>query len=265
MGDVGSLALGGAMGVVAVLIKQEVLLRLHRRRLRRRGAVRHPPGGQLQAARGKRIFKMAPIHHHFEAMGWPESKIIVALLDRRPGDGPVRSHHLETTLMNFEGKLVVVVGLGKVRFGRRRPVARAKAHASALWTKAARRAANAEANSLPSASNSNFKAKPFSKAPTFIVVSPDVPLDLPVFDAAKQKSIPIIGEVELAGYYPKGRHHRHHRFERKNHHHRAHRPHPPRGRRRLPGGRQHRHSSHRHDRILARGPLERAGAVQLPA
>ncbi|MBI4875860.1 MAG: phospho-N-acetylmuramoyl-pentapeptide-transferase [Acidobacteria bacterium] len=75
MGDVGSLSLGGAMGVVAVLIKQEILLVF--------------VGGVyviealsviLQVAsfktRGKRIFKMAPLHHHFEALGWQESKII---------------------------------------------------------------------------------------------------------------------------------------------------------------------------------------------
>jgi phospho-N-acetylmuramoyl-pentapeptide-transferase len=76
MGDVGSLALGGGLGVVAVLLKEEILLLFI--------------GGVyvieclsviLQVAsfklRGKRIFKMAPIHHHFEALGWPEEKIIV--------------------------------------------------------------------------------------------------------------------------------------------------------------------------------------------
>jgi phospho-N-acetylmuramoyl-pentapeptide-transferase len=76
MGDVGSLALGGAIGTVAVMIKQELLLPFI--------------GGVfvieaisviLQVAsykfRKKRIFKMAPIHHHFELLGWSESKIIV--------------------------------------------------------------------------------------------------------------------------------------------------------------------------------------------
>ncbi|MBZ5593367.1 MAG: phospho-N-acetylmuramoyl-pentapeptide-transferase [Acidobacteriia bacterium] len=75
MGDVGSLSLGGAMAVIAVLIKQEILLIFI--------------GGVfvieaisviLQVGsfrlRGKRIFKMAPLHHHFEALGWQESKII---------------------------------------------------------------------------------------------------------------------------------------------------------------------------------------------
>ena len=76
MGDVGSLALGGTIGTVAVILKQEVLLFF--------------VGGVfvlealsviLQVASfrltGKRIFRMAPVHHHFELIGWSESKIIV--------------------------------------------------------------------------------------------------------------------------------------------------------------------------------------------
>jgi phospho-N-acetylmuramoyl-pentapeptide-transferase len=75
MGDVGSLALGGAIASVAVIIKQELLLPFI--------------GGifMMEAlsviiqvasfkARGKRVFRMAPIHHHFELQGWKESKII---------------------------------------------------------------------------------------------------------------------------------------------------------------------------------------------
>jgi len=75
MGDVGSLSLGGGLGTVAVLLKQEILLFFI--------------GGVfviealsviLQVGsfklRGKRIFKMAPLHHHFEHLGWAESKII---------------------------------------------------------------------------------------------------------------------------------------------------------------------------------------------
>src|SRR5579862_1720264 len=71
MGDVGSLALGGGLGVVAVLLKQEILLLFI-------GGVYviEALSVILQVGsfklRGKRIFKMAPIHHHFEAMGWPE-------------------------------------------------------------------------------------------------------------------------------------------------------------------------------------------------
>ncbi len=77
MGDVGSLALGGGLGIVAVLIKQEVLLLFI-------GGVYVIEAlsvilqvGSYKLRGGKRIFKMAPIHHHFEALGWPESKVIV--------------------------------------------------------------------------------------------------------------------------------------------------------------------------------------------
>jgi phospho-N-acetylmuramoyl-pentapeptide-transferase len=75
MGDVGSLSLGGAMGVVAVLIKQEILLIFIAGMF-----VVELMSVILQVGsyklRKKRIFKMAPIHHHFEALGWQESKII---------------------------------------------------------------------------------------------------------------------------------------------------------------------------------------------
>ena len=76
MGDVGSMALGGGLGTVAVLVKQELLLVL--------------VGGLfvLEAAsviiqvvsfksRGRRVFKMSPIHHHFELSGWDESKVVI--------------------------------------------------------------------------------------------------------------------------------------------------------------------------------------------
>ena len=76
MGDVGSLSLGGAIGTIAVITKQEIVLVI--------------VGGifvmealsviaQVTSFRlyGKRIFRMAPIHHHFELKGWPEPKIIV--------------------------------------------------------------------------------------------------------------------------------------------------------------------------------------------
>jgi len=76
MGDVGSLALGGAIGIVAVVAKQELLLVL--------------VGGLfvIEAlsvliqvisfkTRGKRVFKMAPLHHHFELLGWTETQVVI--------------------------------------------------------------------------------------------------------------------------------------------------------------------------------------------
>jgi phospho-N-acetylmuramoyl-pentapeptide-transferase len=76
MGDVGSLALGGAIGTVAVVVKQEILLLLI-------GGifVAEAVSVILQVASfqlyGRRIFKMAPLHHHFEMSGWSESKVII--------------------------------------------------------------------------------------------------------------------------------------------------------------------------------------------
>ena len=76
MGDVGSLALGAALGVIAVIVRQEIVLMIM--------------GGVfvietlsviLQVGSykltGKRIFRMAPLHHHYELKGWPEPRVIV--------------------------------------------------------------------------------------------------------------------------------------------------------------------------------------------
>ncbi len=76
MGDVGSLSLGGALGIMAVLSKSEFLLLIF-------GGifVLEALSVMIQVfsfkTRGKRVFKMAPIHHHFELKGWQEPKVIV--------------------------------------------------------------------------------------------------------------------------------------------------------------------------------------------
>jgi phospho-N-acetylmuramoyl-pentapeptide-transferase len=77
MGDTGSLALGGSLGVLAVLVKRELLLVV--------------VGGlfvmetlsvmiqvlSFRYRRGKRVFRMAPLHHHFELLGWPETRVVI--------------------------------------------------------------------------------------------------------------------------------------------------------------------------------------------
>ena len=76
MGDVGSLALGGALGILAVLVRQELVLFIM-------GGVfvMETVSVILQVGsyklRGQRIFRMAPIHHHYELKGWPEPRVIV--------------------------------------------------------------------------------------------------------------------------------------------------------------------------------------------
>jgi phospho-N-acetylmuramoyl-pentapeptide-transferase len=82
MGDTGSLALGGAFGILAVLIKKELLIPIL-------GGIFFMETISVIIQRlyfkytkkvygeGKRVFKMAPVHHHFEMLGWPEPKIVV--------------------------------------------------------------------------------------------------------------------------------------------------------------------------------------------
>jgi phospho-N-acetylmuramoyl-pentapeptide-transferase len=76
MGDVGALALGGALGTVAVIVRQELILVIM-------GGifVLETLSVVIQVAsfrlRGKRVFRMAPLHHHFELIGWAEPKVIV--------------------------------------------------------------------------------------------------------------------------------------------------------------------------------------------
>ena len=76
MGDVGSLALGGAIGTVAVIIKQELLLPFIGGIFVLEALSVILQVGSYKLRNGKRIFKMAPLHHHFELLGWSESKVI---------------------------------------------------------------------------------------------------------------------------------------------------------------------------------------------
>jgi phospho-N-acetylmuramoyl-pentapeptide-transferase len=79
MGDVGSLALGGALGTVAILIKQELLLPIVGGIFVLEAVSVIIQVGSFQL-RGRRVFKMAPLHHHFELVGWSEPKIISRFL-----------------------------------------------------------------------------------------------------------------------------------------------------------------------------------------
>jgi phospho-N-acetylmuramoyl-pentapeptide-transferase len=76
MGDVGSLALGGGIGIVAVVAKQELLLVIVGGLF-----VLEALSVLIQVAsfklRGKRVFRMAPLHHHFELLGWAETQVVV--------------------------------------------------------------------------------------------------------------------------------------------------------------------------------------------
>lgn len=77
MGDVGSLSLGGALGAVAIIIKQEILLAIVGGIFVMEAMSVIMQVGYFKLTHGKRIFLMAPFHHHFEKKGWHEPKVVV--------------------------------------------------------------------------------------------------------------------------------------------------------------------------------------------
>ena len=97
MGDVGALALGAALGVMAIVARHEIVLFIM-------GGVFVVETASviLQVASykltGKRIFRMAPLHHHFELKGWPEPKSNSAILDNNCNACPFWSCNIEATI-----------------------------------------------------------------------------------------------------------------------------------------------------------------------
>lgn len=77
MGDVGALSLGASIGLIAILIKQEFLLFMVAGVFVIEALSVIIQIGYFKISGGKRVFRMAPLHHHFELLGWPEEKIVV--------------------------------------------------------------------------------------------------------------------------------------------------------------------------------------------
>jgi phospho-N-acetylmuramoyl-pentapeptide-transferase len=82
MGDVGALALGGALGTVAVIVRQEIVLAIMGgifvvEALSVMLQVSYFKYTRKRTGQGKRLFKMAPLHHHFEKSGWKETQVVV--------------------------------------------------------------------------------------------------------------------------------------------------------------------------------------------
>ena len=97
MGDTGSLALGGALGTIAVPTKHEIVLAIVGGLF-----VLETVSVIVQVASfkltGKRVFRMAPLHHHFEQKGWTEPTIVIRFLDHRRDAGARRPRHAEAAL-----------------------------------------------------------------------------------------------------------------------------------------------------------------------
>ena len=216
MGDVGSLAIGGSIAVIAVAIKQEILL--------------FSVGGifviealsvilQVASFRltGKRIFRMAPLHHHFELAGWSEIENYRALLDRRAGLRAVFINNVEVEVTslgmprnresNSKGKRVLVVGLartgvatalfcaarGALRHGDRRARAEQVGDAARKLREAGMRARTRRS------SPGNIPGARFDCAESWRAGDASRPR------AARAPGVPIWSEIELAWRFLRGR------------------------------------------------------------
>ena len=140
MGDVGALALGAALGTIAVIVRQEIVLLIM--------------GGvfvietlsviiQVISFKltGKRVFRMAPIHHHFELKGWKENQVVVrfwiiTMLLVLFGLSTLEAAMKAERGMRYENRNAVVLGAGHDRCCRSRAISRAKARTCASPTRA---------------------------------------------------------------------------------------------------------------------------------
>lgn len=77
MGDVGALSLGAALGIIAVIIRQEIILFIMGGLFVAEAISVMIQVGYFKISGGKRIFRMAPLHHHYELGGWKETQVVV--------------------------------------------------------------------------------------------------------------------------------------------------------------------------------------------
>ena len=201
MGDTGSLACGGALGVISVITRHEFVLAII--------------GGLfvIEAlsviiqvisfkTTGRRVFKMAPIHHHFEKLGWKEPTIVIRFWIIAWHFRPARTGYIETemiTVKAYANQKIGVFGLGK---------AGEATIASLLAGGAQIFASDDSAESCKRASGKfagNVEFLPVEQWPweqiKALVLSPGVPLTHPKphasVELAKKYGCPVIGDIEL--------------------------------------------------------------------
>ena len=206
MGDVGSLALGGALGTVALLIKQEILLHIVGRRVRARSGVGDHPGRIVQVDRETRVQD-----------GAAAPSLRADWLERAEGDRTLhhRRDHLRAlqpddveTEMSFSvlGQNVTVVGAA--RSGIAAALLLTERGARVTLTDSRPELEEAAAAALRLAGVrlelGGHRLETFESA-DLLVLSPGVPLEQPPIAAARDAGVPIIGEIELASRWLSGR------------------------------------------------------------
>ena len=211
MGDTGALALGGSLGTMALLTGHPLLLVI--------------VGGLfvietlsviLQVVsfkfRGKRIFKMAPIHHHFELLGWHESKVIIRFWIVALIFAILAPEHLQAEVMMKR----LIVGMGVTG----RAVAAFLANQDQpLETFDDRQKADSGTSKSPGSPAHHCDPHQIDLT-SFgeVVVSPGIPPNHPLLTRAREKGIPVVGEIELAYRHCPGRLIAGYRVQRQIHH-----------------------------------------------
>ena len=110
MGDVGALALGAALGLLAIIVRHEIVLLIMGGLfvLETASVIIQVISFRLT---GRRVFRMAPIHHHFELKGWPEPRVIVRFLDHHSGLGDHWFVDTEVAMSNLPRTVILGFGL----------------------------------------------------------------------------------------------------------------------------------------------------------
>ena len=212
MGDVGSLALGGALGTVAILIKQEILLVVRRRRVRDRGGVGGDAGRVVQADRQARLPDGAAAPSlRADRLGGAEGHR--ALRDRRDHLRALQPDDVEAAVTQDERDSTSrsASGRSSARRGaawRRRSCWCAAERSVTLTRRQDRRLRDArrlQRRRRDARARHRTIADDVRRAPISSSSSPGVPLELPAIAAAARRGVPVIGELELAFRWLKGR------------------------------------------------------------
>ena len=242
MGDVGALALGAALGTIAVIVRQEIVLFIM-------GGVFvvETLSVMIQVVSfkltGKRVFRMAPLHHHYELKGWKENQVVVRFWIITDAARAVRPVDAEAALTWTRTARNVAACSGSASPGSRwRASSRARARACASPTRAPRRRRSPRSRAaLPQApvDDRTVHRGAFAGA-DLIAISPGVPLAEPVVARRRSRAaLELVGDIELFARSPSCRARRaqqgarDHRHQRQDDGDRARRRAVPRGGARL--------------------------------
>ena len=260
MGDVGALALGGALGTIAVIVRQEIVLAIMGgifvvEAMSVMAQVMYFKYTKKRYGEGRRILKMAPLHHHFEKSGWTRNAGRRALLDHHHAAVPGRPVHAEAevTVEHLQDQHVLILGLGASGLAMARWCARCGAQVTVADTREAPPQLPALREQVPQA---RFVAGAFDAALLEDGGAGGVPQPGPVAragraggSAAREAGLPVGGELSLfAGALAdlqgasrlRARRAGRHRHQRQDHGHRADRAAGRAQRQDRGGGRQHR-------------------------